>query len=378
MLKQHIRESFFNPVLHLFPLLLFLFLNDVTFTSLAWIISTMVGLLILVYVYWMYRSLGKWYVVSLAFFLMVALVVTYLSLNPPDEQYGRFVVQIVVKLLLLTFVLLKKPMLRWVNIITPGRISMKNNLNELIRLVTLLIIVMAAYSLVSFLTMVFVTTNADYLLTFYYQMYLFLMIMVVIYEFIRVSVIRSRLMREDWLPIVNEQGREMGSINYHISMKTECDKYRHPIVRVFLLENNMLLLRQHHAQMGDDALKWDIAISRHRRMGETVESCIRKASTDLYQIDTMHPVFIGNYPFENECEFQYVYLYIACSEQINITPNLKYMERCKWWTLQQINENLSTGIFTQNFILEYDMLKRSGLIDSDLCQCDGASLQEFD
>ena len=115
---------------------------------------------------------------------MVALVVTYLSLNLPDEQYGRFVVQIVVKLLLLTFVLLKKPMLRWVNIITPGRISMKNNLNELIRLVTLLIIVMAAYSLVSFLTMVFVTTNADYLLTFYYQMYLFLMIMVVIYDFL--------------------------------------------------------------------------------------------------------------------------------------------------------------------------------------------------
>lgn len=50
--------------------------------------------------------------------------------------------------------------------------------------------------------------------------------------------------------------------------------------------------------------------------------------------------------------------------------NKKYIDHAKWWTAKQIEENLESGIFTENFKTEFDLLKRSGLLESVQCECE--------
>lgn len=378
MLKKLIKESFFNPVLHIFPVLLFLFLYDVFHQGIAWIVTLPVSLLILVYVYVAYQSLYRWYLISMFVFLVVGFTLTLVSVKMNLFPYNRILGQVAVTFILLLFIVLRKPIETVVKSITPSKVSMQNNLDELLRLLYLVVLVKAGYSVAYIVTVIVDPQNTQQLLDFYFRLYLILLLVVIAYEFIRVATIRARLMREDWLPIVNEKGREIGSINYQISMWNATDKFRHPIVRIMLVEGNRLFLRQHHARAGDDALKWDSAISTHMRFGETIADCTKRISLELYNLTQLKPVFLGNYQMENVCELQYVHLFVTCVSENAVRPNLKHMDHYKWWTINQINDNINDGIFTANFLCEYEILVRSGLVVSGRCQCDCKLREQLD
>lgn len=378
MLKKLIKESFFNPVLHIFPVLLFLFLNDVFHPGVAWAVAVPVALLILGYVYYVYQSLYRWYLISMTVFLIIGVILTLISNKIILFPYSRIFGQVAVTFILLILVVLRKPIALIIKSVTPSKVSMQNNLNELLRMVNMFIVVLAGYSLTYVITVVVAPANIAQLLDFYFQLYHFFLLVVIIYEFIRVGTIRAKLLREDWLPIVNEKGREVGSINYQISMWNEADKFRHPVARVMLVEDNKIFLRQHHARAGDDALKWDSAISSHQRFGESIADCIKRISLELYNLSQLKPVFLGNYQLENSCEHQYVHLFVSCVSENAVRPNLKHMDHYKWWTIKQINDNINEGIFTANFLREYEILVRSGLVVSGRCQCDCKLRDEID
>jgi hypothetical protein len=377
MLKKLIRESFFNPVLHIFPILLFLILAEVFQSGIAWIVSLPVAAIILLYVFVSYRSLYKWYIISFAVFIVVGFVSTLLSTNLDLWPFNKVAGQIAAIFIMLILLVFRKNVAAVIHSVTNKKVSMLNNLNELVRLAKIFIVILSLYSL-GYLAVSFINPpDSPVVYKFLFQLYVALLLVVILYEYIRVTLIRVRLLKEEWLPIVNEKGREIGSINYQTSMWSEKDKFTHPVARVMIIEGNKIFLRQHHAKAGDEALKWDTAISSHMRLGENVQDCIKRISPELYGINDLKPVFMGNYLMENSCEFQYVHLMLTCRVK-DIQPNLKHMHHVKWWTIQQIVDNLNEGIFTQNFLKEFDILQRSGLIDTGRCSCDCKLRDELD
>ena len=62
----------------------------------------------------------------------------------------------------------------------------------------------------------------------------------------------------------------------------------------------------------------------------------------------------------------YSYVFVACSLQ-SMNPDTNSLNVTKWWTIKQIEDNLNTGIFSEMFLLEYNFIKRSGLITSGFC-----------
>ncbi len=377
MLKKLIRESFFNPVLHIFPILLFLFLAEVFQPGMAWIVSLPVASIILLYVFVFYRSLYKWYIISFAVFLIVGFVSTLLSGNVDLWPFNKIAGQVAAVLIMLILMVFRKKVTQVILSVTSKKLSMQNNLNELMRLAKIFIIILTAHAAAFLIISYIDPPNAIFLYKFLFQLYVALVLMVIAYEYIRVTLIRVRLQKEDWLPIVNDKGREIGSVNYQTSMWTEEDKFTHPVVRVMIIEGNKIFLRQHHSKAGDFALKWDTAISSHMRLGESVQDCVKRISPELYGVKDLRPVFMGNYLLENSCEFQYVHLMLTCRVK-NIQPNLKHMHHVKWWTIQQIVDNLNEGIFTDNFLREFEILQRSGLIDTGRCRCDCKLRDELD
>ena len=77
-LRKQIRESFFNPVLHFLPLLVFLIVDEFSGMNLAWKISFPTALVLLTYIYFAYKRLFTWHLVFT--FLFVAVNVVKISL----------------------------------------------------------------------------------------------------------------------------------------------------------------------------------------------------------------------------------------------------------------------------------------------------------
>jgi hypothetical protein len=64
---------------------------------------------------------------------------------------------------------------------------------------------------------------------------------VILYEQVRVSVMKGSLQKEMWLPVLSDEGKVVGCIARSVS-RTVKKKYCHPIVRVAVIHDGKLYL----------------------------------------------------------------------------------------------------------------------------------------
>jgi isopentenyldiphosphate isomerase len=187
------------------------------------------------------------------------------------------------------------------------------------------------------------------------------------YEFIRVNLIRIRLFKEEWWPIVNEKGSTIGSIQGQESI-TGSEKYRHPIVRGILINDSKIFLQKRSSKDPIYPDLWDVALSNHVQMNETVEQCVYRTSFENYGMRDIKPILLSKYTQDTATENQFVYLFLICNlKLVDINPDM--IDCVKWWTLHQIEDNKNSGIFTDSFVKELEILKRSGLIENGIYNC---------
>ena len=79
-------------------------------------------------------------------------------------------------------------------------------------------------------------------------------------------------------------------------------------------------------------------------------------------------MYLSNYTVEGKNEYQYAFLFVSCL-QAEYKMNTASNEQSKWWTQRQIEDNLKDGIFSDNFKQEFDLLQRSGLLETGKCEC---------
>ena len=196
------------------------------------------------------------------------------------------------------------------------------------------------------------------------------LIFAALFELIRVSIIRARLIREDWVPVVDESGRVTGSVQYRRDHPKE-ERLMHPQVRLYFLENGMIYLQQRKADDINEPLLWDASLSRSVRMTESIDLVLNKYTKKLYNQDQQKFLFLTNYIYNGRFNDQYIYLFISCKTD-ELKPQKDEVFQTKWWTTRQIEDNLGKNIFTERFEKEYDILKRSGLLEQESCECECA------
>jgi len=79
-------------------------------------------------------------------------------------------------------------------------------------------------------------------------------------------------------------------------------------------------------------------------------------------------MYLSNYTVEEKNEYQYAFLFVSCL-QAEYKMNTASNEQTKWWTQRQIEDNFKDGIFSDNFKQEFDLLQRSGLLETGKCEC---------
>lgn len=365
-LRKQIRESFFNPILHFLPLLIFLVVEDSFGMFLAWRIAFPIAIALLIYMYFRYNRIFIWHLISTIVFLNICIVALFEFVVPVPYIFRNIFYEIIVAGFFFLYLMFEKQIQAIILKLISKLIPMTNNFAELKRVIIMLLYLMLFY-IIGNLALSYLNLSDSAFLPLFKYTYLGLLIFLIIYEIMRVSIIRGNLMREEWWPIVNNQGKIIGSIQHLTSLNDE-KKYMHPIARVLLIDKGMILMQKRSNESIVFPGLWDTAISNHLSMGETIDQCIERTALERYSLTNFKYMYLSNYSIEVEKEHHYAFLFVSCQES-EFKLNTTFTDQLKWWTQQQIEADLNTGIFTENFKVEYDLLKRSGLLENGKCEC---------
>ena len=365
-LRKHIKESFFNPVLHFLPLLLFLVVDDFLGITSAWEISFPFALILLIYIFFAYNNIFIWHLISTIVFVLVSLFAVLETFLPYQIISSYILYETVVMTFFIVFLVLRKPIQKIVLQFMSGLTPMTNNFEELNRVIRAFVFVTFLY-----ITGYLVVKNYAVQVHLYQQLlqsiYLGILFFLVIFELLRVRIIRFKLILEEWIPIVNNQGKIVGSIQQNQSLNDD-KKYRHPVIRILFVDKGMILLHKKPDEHNASNDLWDSTISAHVVMEESIEQCVARTVKKKLEIEDFKYMFLSNYTVDCKDEIQYSFLFISCMiSEFKLSE--RFVEQAKWWTHSQIELNLTSGNFTESFKTEYDLLKRSGLLETGKCEC---------
>jgi len=365
-LRKQIKESFFNPILHLLPLLIFLVVDDFYGMTMAWKISFPIASVLLIYIYFVYNRIFNWHLVFTLLFVVISLIAGLDTLLPVKMVNNVLIYKVVVLASLLVFLLFRKPIHKIISPVISNLIPMSNNFNELYRVIWALFTVLSFYVAAYLVVSLSIRDNALYL-NFLQILYVCVLLFLSLYEILRVQIIRSKLLKEEWWPIVSDQGKIIGSIEHLTSLNDE-KKYMHPVVRIHLIDKSMILLKKRPSDDPESPDLWDSSISNHVKMGETIEKCVERSAEEKYALNNFKFMYLSNYSLDGRNEKQYAFLFVSCLQaEYKLNPTTP--DQTKWWTPGQIDDNLEEGIFSENFKIEFDLLQRSGLLESGKCEC---------
>ena len=82
-------------------------------------------------------------------------------------------------------------------------------------------------------------------------------------------------------------------------------------------------------------------------------------------ISRFSPVFIKSYVFESRVEKELVNVFCTLYNE-PIHPSTDELDGGRYWTLDEIKENIGKSIFTPNFENEFDKVLQKGLVFDNL------------
>ena len=171
---------------------------------------------------------------------------------------------------------------------------------------------------------------------------------------------QKQLLGEEWVPLVDEQGRITGRTPR--SQVHNGSKLLHPVVHLHVVNNNKAILLQKRPmskliQPG----KWDTAVGGHISAGETLEQALKKEAFEEIGLLDFSAKLIKTYKWESAVEAELVYTFVTYDFK-NFNVHSDEVEEARFWTKNQIEKNLGKDVFTPNFEIEFELLKEMKVV----------------
>lgn len=187
-----------------------------------------------------------------------------------------------------------------------------------------------------------------------------IVVIIITLEALRLRLLNSRLQSEEWLPVISESGVVQGRVAKSVSINMK-NKFLHPIVRIALIYDGMLYLKERGSSRLLDPDKLDYPFEIYMEYKHNIEEAIKNATKGEIKTDKLPVRFILKYVFENESTKRLIFLYVSI-----INSEIEFNELCleggKLWTTNQIENNIGSSIFSETFELEFDYLKNTVLM----------------
>ena len=161
-------------------------------------------------------------------------------------------------------------------------------------------------------------------------------------------------MPQEIFPIVNEEGEVVGS-----ATRKECHSgsfLLHPVVHLHVFNSQGELYLQKRAENKDvQPGKWDTSVGGHVDFGEEVETALlREVGEELGIID-FQPKFAFRYIFQSSVEKELVNTFYTVYDG-EIHPDKSEISEGRFWSIEEIKENIGKNVFTPNFENEFEKL----------------------
>ncbi len=180
-----------------------------------------------------------------------------------------------------------------------------------------------------------------------------------VYELINNKLKQNKLKNEEWLPIVDEEGKVVGKAPRSVCHSDK--NLLHPVVHLHVInKQNRIFLQKRPMFKKVQPGKWDTAVGGHISFNETLEQSLKRETFEEIGISDFNAKLIGTYKWESDIETELVYMFIT-NYNNGIKINNKELDKGKFWSINQINKNLGLGVFTPNFELEFGILKKQVL-----------------
>lgn len=183
-----------------------------------------------------------------------------------------------------------------------------------------------------------------------------------VYEQIRLSMMKRGLAEEAWLPVVDVKGHVIGRVAYSVSLSAEARHYRHPVVRIAVMHRGMLYLSRRDADRVVSPEAIDHPFCAPILFGHTPEQTVRDlVGRNLFGKSDLKPRLFVRYAFDNERVSRLVSLYVVHLRSESTLDDYTRDREGKLWTTQQIEDNLHSGLFSEYFEQEYPYLNQTAL-----------------
>lgn len=156
---------------------------------------------------------------------------------------------------------------------------------------------------------------------------------------------------ETLLPEVDEQGNITGTMTR--AEAHSGTKHLHPVVHLHVFNSKGDLYLQKRPDWKDiQPGKWDTAVGGHIDLGESVEQALHREVKEEIGITDYTPERLKSYVFESDKEKELVFVFRTVYNK-PINPDKEELADGRFWSQQEIRNNIGKGIFTPNFENEY-------------------------
>ncbi|MDR1369651.1 MAG: hypothetical protein LBJ72_05945 [Dysgonamonadaceae bacterium] len=185
-------------------------------------------------------------------------------------------------------------------------------------------------------------------------------LLIYIFEIIRILIMTRKINTENWLPIVNETGGVIGKVALSVSLVSN-KPYLHPVVRIVLIYKGLFYLCERPEHYVINSGKIDYPFEKYVFYNHSLDEAVSNAFQKVIGRRDLPVKFVLRYLFKNDTANRLVYLY-TCKINDEEMMNKINLTKGKLWTEKQIEENLGKYIFSECFEKEYEILKNTVLM----------------
>jgi len=164
---------------------------------------------------------------------------------------------------------------------------------------------------------------------------------------------------EEIFPLVDEAGKIIGKAS-----RSECHNgsmLLHPVIHLHIFNSKgELFLQKRSATKDVEPNKWDSSVGGHIDLGETPETAALREANEEIGLSLTKIYFIDKYIIETQTERELTYVFFRESNAIP-TIDKEEVQDGKFWTIENIKENIGKNIFTPNFELDFDRFLQYGI-----------------
>lgn len=164
----------------------------------------------------------------------------------------------------------------------------------------------------------------------------------------------------EYFPVVNDQGEVLSKAS-----RTECHSgsfLLHPVVHLHVLNSHGAIYLQKRADTKDiQPGKWDTSVGGHVDYGEEVETALLREVREELGVVNFEPTFMIRYKFTSTQEAELVHSFYTIYDG-PIQPDAVEISEGRFWTFDEVMNQIGKNVFTPNFESELKMLLEKKLL----------------